>query len=98
LVVADIGGTHLVMGPELTVMMPLGWTGSLMLMLLGWVGMWSTHHPVLVRNTIRWDSHSLLLLALLVSTDGVIRNDGIAHEFLKIPVSIESKVHLQLGR
>jgi hypothetical protein len=57
------------------------WKGSqlMMMMMLGRVVMWSTHHPVLVRGTIGWDCHSLLLLALLVSSDGVIYDGGIAH-------------------
>jgi hypothetical protein len=49
------------------------WTGNQLMM------MWSTHHLVLVRSIVKWDFHSLLLLALLVSTDCVIRNDGVAH-------------------
>jgi hypothetical protein len=32
-----------------------------------------------------------------MSTDGVIRNDGIAHKLQKSPVSIERKALLQLG-
>jgi hypothetical protein len=52
---------------------------QLMMMMMQWVVMWSTHHPVLVGSTTRWGYQSILLLAFLISTDGVIRNDGIAH-------------------
>jgi hypothetical protein len=56
------------------------WTGSqLMMMMLGWVVTWSTHYPILVRSTIEWNWHSLLLLALFVSMDGVIHDDGFAY-------------------
>jgi hypothetical protein len=56
------------------------WTGSqLMMMLLGWVVMWSTYHLIFVRGIVRWDYHNLLLLTLLVSSDCVIHDDGIVH-------------------
>jgi hypothetical protein len=74
------------------------WTGSqLMMMLLWWVVMWSTHHPVLVRGTARWGCQSLLLLAFLMSTDGIIHNDGIAHKFQESPIGVERKALLKLG-
>jgi hypothetical protein len=58
------------------------WTGSqLMIMLLRWVVMWSTYHLVLVRSAASWGCQDLLLLAFLMSTVGVIRNDGIVHKF-----------------
>jgi hypothetical protein len=67
-----------------------------MMMLLGWVIMWSTNHPVLGRSTPGWDCQSLHL-AFLVSMDCIIHDDGIAHKFLESPISIEGKALLQLG-
>jgi hypothetical protein len=72
------------------------WTGSqLMLMLLQWVVMWSTHHMVVVRSTNRWGCISLLVLAFLMNTDGIIRNDGIAHKFQESPINVECKTLLK---
>jgi hypothetical protein len=68
-----------------------------MMMLLWWVVMWSTHHSVLMRSTARWGCQSLLLFAFLMSTDGVIYNDSIAHNFQESPISIERKALLELG-
>jgi hypothetical protein len=56
------------------------WIGSqLMMMLLLWVAMWSINHLVLVRSTVEWGCQDFLLLAFLVSSDGIIRDDGVAH-------------------
>jgi hypothetical protein len=66
-------------------------------MLLRWVVMLSTHHPVLVSSTTRWDCQSLLLLALPMSTDVVIRNDGVVHKFQESPIYVECKALLKLG-
>jgi hypothetical protein len=64
-------------------------TGSqLVVTLLQWVVMWST---------ASWGYQSLLLLAFLMSTVGVIRNDGIAHKFQESPIGIERKALLKLG-
>jgi hypothetical protein len=68
-----------------------------MMMLLWWVVMWSTYHLVLVRSTASWGCQSLLLLAFLMSSVGIIRNDGIAHKFQEGPISIERKALLKLG-
>jgi hypothetical protein len=50
------------------------------MMLLGWVVMWTTNYLVHGRSTLGWGCESLLLLAFLMSTDGIIYNDGIAHK------------------
>jgi hypothetical protein len=50
-----------------------------MMMMPRWVVIWSTHHLVLVGSITRWGCQSLLLLSFLMSMDGIIRNDGIAH-------------------
>jgi hypothetical protein len=50
-----------------------------MMMMLRWVVMWSTHYPILVRSTLGWDCHNLLLLSLLVSLDGIIHDDSVAY-------------------
>jgi hypothetical protein len=64
-------------------------TGSqLVVTLLQWVVMWST---------ASWGYQSLLLLAFLMSTVGVIRNDGIAHKFQESPIGVERKALLKLG-
>jgi hypothetical protein len=74
------------------------WTSSqLMMVLLQWVVMWSTYHPVLVRSTAQGGCQSLLPLAFLMSMDGVIHNDGIAHKFQEGPISIDRKTLLKLG-
>jgi hypothetical protein len=74
------------------------WTDSqLMMLLLWWVAMWSTHHPVLVRSIVRRGYQSLLLLAFSMSTDGVIHNDGIAHRFQESSIGVERKALPQLG-
>jgi LytS/YehU family sensor histidine kinase len=59
----------------------LWWIDSqLMMMMLEWVMMWSTYDLVLVRSTVGWDCCSLfLLLALLVNSDGIMRDDSIAN-------------------
>jgi hypothetical protein len=67
-----------------------------MMMLLWWVVMWSTYHPVLVRSAASWSCQSLLLLAILISMDGVIHNDGIAHKFQESPIGFECKTLLKL--
>jgi hypothetical protein len=41
--------------------------------------MWGTHHLVFGRSTTRWGCQSLLLLAFLVSPDGIVSDDGVAH-------------------
>jgi hypothetical protein len=51
------------------------------MVLLRWVVMWSTYHAVLVRSAASWGCQSLLLLAFLMSTVGIICNNGIAHQF-----------------
>jgi hypothetical protein len=68
-----------------------------MMMMLRWVVMWSTYHPVLVRSAASWGYQSLLLLAFLMSMVGVICNDGIAHKFQEGPISMERKALLKLG-
>jgi hypothetical protein len=71
------GGRNTVGGGAIALMRR--WTGSqLMMMLLWWVVRWSTHHPILVRSTTKWGCQSLLL-AFMMSMDGVIDNDGVAH-------------------
>jgi hypothetical protein len=66
------------------------------MMLIWWVVMWSTHHPILVRSTTRWGCHNLLL-AFLMSMDGIIRNAFIANKFQENPISVERKALLKLG-
>jgi hypothetical protein len=39
----------------------LRWTGSQVMMLRLWVVMWSTYDPILVRSTVRWECHSLVM-------------------------------------
>jgi hypothetical protein len=74
------------------------WTGSqLIVMLLRWVVMWSAYHAVLVRSTASLGCQSLLLLAFLISTDGIIYNNGIAHKFHESPTDVERKALLKLG-
>jgi hypothetical protein len=74
------------------------WTDSqLMMLLLRWVVMWSTHHPILVRSTARGGCQSLLLLAFLMSTVGVICNNGIAHKFQESLIGVEREALLKLG-
>jgi hypothetical protein len=68
-----------------------------MMMLLRWVVMWSTYHAVLVRSTASWGCQSLLLLAFLMSTVGVICNNGIAHKFQESLIGVEREVLLKLG-
>jgi hypothetical protein len=76
----------------------LRWIGNqLMMTLRGQVVMWSTNHPILGRSTPRWGYQILLLLAFLVNTDYVIRDNGIAHKFQESPVSVERKALLQLA-
>jgi hypothetical protein len=70
---------------------------QLMMMLLGWVVLWSTNHPVLGRSTPIWGCQSLLLLAFFVSTDCVIHDNGITHKFQENPMSIERKALLKIG-
>jgi hypothetical protein len=75
----------------------LQWTyDQLTMMLIWWVVMWSTHHPILVRSTTRWGCHNLLL-AFLMSMDGIIRNAFIANKFQENPISVECKALLKLG-
>jgi hypothetical protein len=68
-----------------------------MMVLLWWVVMWSTYHPLLKRSTANWDCQNLLLLAFLMSTIGVIHNDGIAHKFQESPIDVERKALPQFG-
>jgi hypothetical protein len=68
-----------------------------MLLLLRWVVMWRTYHPILVRNAASWGCQSILLLVFLMSMVDIIRNDGIAHKFQEGPISIEHKALLKLG-
>jgi hypothetical protein len=68
-----------------------------MMVLLWWVVMWSTHHPILVRSAASWGCQSLLFLAFFMSMGGIIHNDGIAHMFQESPISIERKALLKLG-
>jgi hypothetical protein len=70
------------------------WTSS---QLMWWVVMWSTYHPVLVRSTASWGHQGLLLLAFLMSTVGVICNNGNAHKFQESLISVERKALLKLG-
>jgi hypothetical protein len=67
-----------------------------MIMLLRWVVMWSTYHLILVRSAASWGCQDLLL-AFLMSTVGVIRNDGIVHKFQEGPISMEHKALLKLS-
>jgi hypothetical protein len=48
-------------------------------------------------STNGWGCISLLFLAFLMSTDGVIRNNGIAHKFQERIISVECKALLKLG-
>jgi hypothetical protein len=68
-----------------------------MMVLLQWVVMWSTYHLVIVRSAASWGCQGLLLLAFLMSTIGIIRNDGIAHKFQEGLISMERKALLKLG-
>jgi hypothetical protein len=69
----------------------------MMMMMMRWVVMWSTYHPILMGSTARWGCISLLLLAFLMSTDGIINNNGIAHKFQESPINVERKTLLKLG-
>jgi hypothetical protein len=55
------------------------------------------HHLVLWRRTTGWGCHRLPLLALLVSTDHIIRNDSVGHKLRESPASVERKALIELG-
>jgi hypothetical protein len=76
------------------------WRGSqlMMMMMMRWVVMWSTYHAILVRSTASYGCQSLLLLSFLMSTVGVICNNGIAHKFQESTISVEREALLKLGR
>jgi hypothetical protein len=55
------------------------------------------HHLVLWRSTTRWDCNGLPLLTLLVSTDSVVRYDGIAVKLMECDTSVERHTLLELS-
>jgi hypothetical protein len=61
---------------------------------------WSIDHSVLGRSATRWGSggYNLPLLPFFVSANGVIHNDGIAHEFRESAPSVQCQMFLELGR
>jgi hypothetical protein len=60
-------------------------------------GVRGMHHPVLWQRTTGWGCHSLRLLALLVSTDGIVCYDGIAEELRKGATSAERQTLQEFG-
>jgi hypothetical protein len=71
--------------------------GSPVLVLTRRVGdMSKMHHPALWHTT-GWGSHSLTLLAFLVSTDGIVSYDGLAEKCGNGAISIERQTLLELS-
>jgi hypothetical protein len=70
----------------------------LMLILMRLVGrLRRIHHLVFQRIATKWGCHSLPLLALLMSIDGIVRYNGIAEELSKGASTVERQMLLKLG-
>jgi hypothetical protein len=56
------------------------------------------HHPVVQRDTAGWGCHNLPVLAFLVRTDFIIRDDSITDEVRESAAHAKGKALLWLGQ